>query len=264
MDLGTRGQDQFRAGHYPPQNVGVERAPSAPKLRDQLEACQTLDYQPRPVVPAKKNARDRLIAWASTQPSWAIGFLDEVWWSRFALPRLSAWQEKDQPVRLVEQTWQKDDPDPKALACYGVLWQQGLIDEPVRKQMSLRFVTGRPVSAITTQFLEWCCTRLQAQHKTSWLLIWDNASFHVSKMVRTWIREHNRLVKAEGKGVRILPLFLPTKSPWLNPIEPKWVHAKRNVVEHDGLLTAKQLAARVCAYFGCSYEPHLVLPEKVS
>ena len=69
--------------------------------------------------------------------------------------------------------------------------------------------------------------------------------------MRTWIREHNRLVKAEGKGVRILPLFLPTKSPWLNPIEPKWVHAKRNVVEQVGLLTTKQLAQRVCSYFGC-------------
>ena len=110
------------------------------------------------------------MAWASTQPGWAIGFLDEVWWSRFALPRLSAWQEKDQPMRLVEQTWQKGDPDPKALACYGVLWQQGPIDKPVRKQMSLRFVSGRPVSALTTQFLEWCCSQLQAQNKTSWLL----------------------------------------------------------------------------------------------
>jgi hypothetical protein len=36
------------------------------------------------------------------------------------------------------------------------------------------------------------------------------------------------------------------------------------VVEHDELLTAQQLAERVCAYFGCSYEPHLVIPEKVA
>jgi transposase len=83
-------------------------------------------------------------------------------------------------------------------------------------------------------------------------------------MVRTWIREHNSLVKAEGKGVRILPFFLPTKSPWLNPIEPKWVHAKRHVVEQDGLLTAKQLAQRIGSYFGCSYEIHLSLPEQVA
>ena len=83
-------------------------------------------------------------------------------------------------------------------------------------------------------------------------------------MPPAWIREHNQQVKQTGKGVRILPLLLPTQSPWLNPIEPKWVHGKRNVVEHDGLLTAQQLAERVCAYFGCSYEPPLSIVEEVA
>ena len=69
-------------------------------------------------------------------------------------------------MRLVEQPWRKDDPDPKALACYGVLWQQGTPEAPDRSQMWLRFVTGRPVSAITIQFLEWCCARLSKQGKT--------------------------------------------------------------------------------------------------
>jgi transposase len=223
-----------------------------------------LDYQPRSPISAKKNARDRLIAWASTQPDWAIGFLDEVWWSRFALPSLSAWQSVEEPVRLVEQVWQKNDPDAKALACYGVLWQQGPLTDPLRQQMSLRFVDGRPVSAITTQFLDWICTRLQAQGKRKWLLIWDNASWHYSKIVKTWIREHNQTVKQENKGVRILPFFLPTKSPWLNPIEPRWVHAKKTVVEPNRLLTAKELAQRVCTHFSCPYEPHLFLVEEVA
>ncbi len=205
-----------------------------------------------------------MIAWASSQPDWAIGFLDEVWWSRFALPRLHAWQDEDHPVRLVEQSWQKGDPDPKALACYGVLWQEGTPDEPQRDQMWLRFVTGRPVSAISIQFLDWCCERLAAQGKRNWLLIWDNASWHKSLMVRTWIREHNQQVKQTGKGVRILPFLLPTQSPWLNPIEPKWVHGKKAVVEPNSLLTAQQLAERICSHFGCSYEPHLVIPEKVA
>jgi len=205
-----------------------------------------------------------LIAWASQQPAWAIGFLDEVWWSRFALPRMSAWQDAEHPIRLVEQSWKKEDPDPKALACYGVLWQEGTPEDPQRDQMWLRFVSGRPVSAITTQFLDWCCERLAAQGKHNWLLIWDNASWHKSQAVRNWIREHNQQVKQTGKGVRILPFLLPTQSPWLNPIEPKWVHGKRNVVEHEGLLTAHQLAERICAYFGCSYEPHLSIPEKVA
>jgi len=205
-----------------------------------------------------------LIAWASTQPHWAIGYLDEVWWSRFALPRMHGWQDEDHALRLVEQPWHKGDPDPKALACYGILWQRGPAEKPIRDQMSLRFVTGRPVSDITTQFLQWGCEQLQARGKTAWLLIWDNASWHVSKLVRTWIREHNAQVKAEGKGVRILPCFLPTKSPWLNPIEPKWVHGKRAVVEPGGLLSAQQLAERICSHFGCSYESHLVIPEKVA
>lgn len=72
---------------------------------------------------------------------------------------------------------------------------------------------------ITTQFLDWCCTALEKQGKTAWLLIWDNASWHYSKIGRTWLREHNQQVKLMRKGVRILPLFLPKQSPWLNPIE---------------------------------------------
>ncbi len=207
------------------------------------------------------------MTWASQEPqalTWAIGFLDEVWWSRFALPAASAWQDPEEPLHFVEQRWQKADPDAKALACYGVLWQRGPADAPIRDQMSVRFVDGRPVSDITTQFLDWCCTELEAQGKRAWLLIWDNASWHYSKLVRTWIRDHNQQVKASGKGVRILPLFLPTQSPWLNPIEPKWVHGKRAVVEPNALLSATQLAERICAYFHCSYETHLAIQEKVS
>lgn len=114
------------------------------------------------------------------------------------------------------------------------------------------------------QFLQWRCTYLQARGKTSWLLIWDNASFHVSKMARTWICEHNRQVKQEGKGVHILPFFPPTKSPWLNPIELKWVHAKRAMVEPNGLLSAQLLAERICAHFDCSYESPLSIVEEVA
>jgi hypothetical protein len=71
-------------------------------------------------------------------------------------------------------------------------------------------------------------------------------------------------VKLTGKGVRMLPFLLPTQSPWLNPIEPKWVHGKRQVVELDGVLSARQLAERICAYFGCSYEPHLIISEEAA
>jgi transposase len=82
--------------------------------------------------------------------------------------------------------------------------------------------------------------------------------------VRSWIRTHNQTVKHTAKGVRIVRCPLPTKSPWLNPIEPKWVHGKRAVSEPDRLLSAAELEARVYAYYGCAWETHLCMPKKVA
>ncbi len=96
-------------------------------------------------------------------------------------------------------------------------------------QSWLRIVDGRPVSDITTQFLSWSSLRLEAMGKKALLLIWDNACWHKSKFVKDWIAAHNRQVKNSGSeaGVRIVPCLLPKKSPWLNPIEPKWIRGKR-------------------------------------
>lgn len=186
-----------------------------------------------------------------------LGFGDETWWSRLAQPSLRTWTAPDQPLRLVEQTVAKDDPDPKALACSGLLRTDC-------DRIWLRFVDGRPVSAITPQFLDWCCARLAQEGKRALLLVWDNASWHISQTVRSWIRAHNQEVKRTGRGVRLLPCCLPVKSPWLNPIEPHWVHGKRSVAEPDRLLPATELADRICAYFGCLHEAHLTIPEKVA
>ena len=154
----------------------------------------------------------------------------------------------------------KADPDPQALACYGVLLRQ--VGEAER--VWLRFVNGRPVRVITAQFLGWCCTRLTAAGVRVWVLIWDNASWQVRKRVRAWIRLHNRPVKRGGQGVRIVVCYRPVKSPWLNPMEPKWVHGKRAIVEPARLLSAHEVADRVCAYVGCSHEPHLTIPDKAA
>jgi len=128
--------------------------------------------------------------------------------------------------------------------------------------MWLRFVDGRPVSAVTVAFLAWCAQQAQAQGKRAVLLVWDNASWHLSQSVRSWLRAHNRQVKQTGQGVRLLPCFLPIKSPWLNPIEPKWLHSKKRVVEPARLLSAAELAERVCASFACPHHPHLLAPPK--
>jgi len=157
----------------------------------------------------------------------------------------------------VEQTVAKDDPDKQALACYGLLL-------PALGEVWLRFLDGRPVSAVTTAFLGWCCREAAARGKTALLLVWDNATWPNSKEVRAWVRAHNRQVKASGRGVRLVACQLPIKRPWLNPIAPRWVHTKRKVVEPDRLLPARELAERVCDALGCVYHDHLPIPEKAA
>ena len=190
-----------------------------------------------------------------------MGWEDEVWWSRLAQPALHTWAPDVQAWRLVEQARPKADPEPQALACYGLLVRH-VPQQP--EQMLLRFVERRPVSTETTAFLAWCSEQLAAQGLTAVLLIWDNASWHISHEVRTWLRQHNRRVKQTGQGVRIVACRLPSKSPWLNPIEPKWVHGKRAIVEPDRLLSAREIRERVYAYYGCAEEAHQVISEKAA
>ena len=216
---------------------------------------------PDPDYVRKKNRRDSLIRLVLAHPTWALGFLDEVWWSRLAQPDQHRWVDGADKTRLQELERSKEDVDPKALTCYGVLLRRR---PQFADQMFLRFVDGRPVSAVTIDFLQACCEELTAQAIPALVLIWDNASWHKSQAVRAWMRSHNQTVKQTGKGVRILPCLLPSKSPWLNPIEAKWVHGKRNVSEADRILSTGELEARVCAYYRAPLSPHLVMPTKVA
>lgn len=217
-----------------------------------------MDRESRSRVREEKGALKRLIRLAQSNPEWVLGYEDETWWSRFEQPSLHSWAEAGEPMRLLQKEARKDEPDPKALSCYGLYLPE------LGRSTWLRFVDGRPVSAITTQFLRWSCARLEELDKKALLLIWDNASWHTSKEVRSWITEHNRGVKRSRRGVRIVACLLPKKSPWLNAIEPKWIHGKRKVVEPEGLLDAEQLAERVCKVFGCVHEPHLAIPQEVA
>jgi hypothetical protein len=81
-------------------------------------------------------------------------------------------------------------------------------------------------------------------------------SWHVSHRVRAWIGAHNRLARAKG-GIRIVTCRLPSKSPWLNRIEPSWVHGKRAIHEPERPLTIAEVMERVCTYYGCEQLPPL-------
>jgi hypothetical protein len=207
-----------------------------------------LDHQPRSPICVQKTHRDRLIRLATQHPDWVLGFAAATWWSRLAQPALRSWTEGP-PLRLIEQDCPKEDPAPNALACYGLL----RLDS---HEVLRRFVDGRPVSHVTTALLAWLCQRLAVERKRVLVLLWDNASWHISREVRTWVRAPTQQVKQHG-GIRLLIWRLPIKSPWLNPIAPHGVHGKRAIVEPARLLSATEIMTRVCAYFGCEHAEHL-------
>ena len=134
-----------------------------------------------------------MIRLADAHPEWVLGYQDETWWSRLALPAMHGWASEDRPLRLVERAVPKGDTDPKALSCYGLLRAD-------TGRMMLRFVSGRPVSQVTEDYLGWVCERLQAEGKKALLLVWDNAAWHVSKRVRAWIKTHNKKARSSPSG----------------------------------------------------------------
>jgi hypothetical protein len=52
---------------------------------------------------------------------------------------------------------------------------------------------------------------------------------------------------------------LPIKSPWLNPIEPEWVHGKQRAVEPARRLTPDEPEARVYDALGADHADHLTM-----
>lgn len=155
----------------------------------------------------------------------------------------------DKPLRMGQREAAKEDIEPKAIACYGLLRKD-------TEQVRVRFLEARPISEVTILFLEWIVEELEKEEKKALFLIWDNATWHKSEKVLRWIREHNRTAKKSG-GVRIIRCQLPTKSPWLNPIEPHWMHGKKAICEPTGALTKEMIEQRVCEYFNTEQLPRL-------
>jgi hypothetical protein len=62
-------------------------------------------------------------------------------------------------------------------------------------------------------------------------------------------------------GCHLIVCRLPSKNLWLNPIEPKWVHGKRAVVEPARVLSITELMQRVCAYDQCELTDPIAQPD---
>jgi hypothetical protein len=75
---------------------------------------QAMDHPPDPLYERKTSfASDRLMEVAEANSgTWTVGFLDECWWSRVALPTLSSFTEESKLLRLLQRS-PKTIPSPK-------------------------------------------------------------------------------------------------------------------------------------------------------
>ena len=118
----------------------------------------------------------------------------------------------------------------------------------------------RPNSDETIQFLHWIVLGAAALRRKVVVLIWDNASWHVGRKVKRWIRRYNLNAKRTGKP-RLLVWALPKRSPWLNPIEPHWMHAKQRICEpSNDDLSPYQLRQRIFQALRASFIASLSQP----
>ena len=93
---------------------------------------------------------------------------------------------------------------------------------------------------------------LLANHPTGTVYVtWDNASTHEDDEVDDVVRA------AAG---RLVLLYLPTYSPWLNPIEMLWRHFRREVTHCELFASVKALLAAAADFFARhNREPHKTL-----
>ena len=148
--------------------------------------------------------------------------------------------DPEHPIRLIRRTAPRGTRD-KAISCFGALCEE-------LGKVFLDFAQGHPNSEQMWSFIIKLLALARQLGREVLVLIWDNAPWHTSKRIRQWIHWYNQCAKLTG-DVRLLVFWLPKKSPWLNPIEPRWGHVKKHVCEPSGELAMAELIRRICAYF---------------
>lgn len=82
---------------------------------------------------------------------------------------------------------------------------------------------------------------LLAKHRSETVYVaWDNANTHGDDEVEAVLR---------GAAGRLVLLYLPTYSPWLNPIEMLWRHFRREVTHCELFDSVDALIAATGAFF---------------
>jgi transposase len=176
-----------------------------------------------PEYEKKKKHRDRAIEAALSDEDYDLEFADESWFvahdsDGIMNPQMgSAWTPEGDTVK-VPSSRKKGKTTVSVYA--GMSIKSG--------QINYRF-TNKNNTDETIEYLKMRSEQCKAKGLKRLYIVWDNASFHVSKRLKSWRREHNRCVRKCG-GTLIHFVMLPSKSPWLNPIEAVFRWLKRRAL----------------------------------
>lgn len=176
-----------------------------------------------PEYEKKKRHRDRAMEAALSNEDFDLEFADESWFvahtpQGIMNPQMgSAWSESGETVKVASS---RSKGKTKVSIYAGMSIKTG--------QINYRF-TEKNNTDQTIEYLKMRSEQCKAQGLSRLYIVWDNASFHVSKKLKEWRKEHNRNVRSNG-GTLIHFVLLPSKSPWLNPIEAVFRWLKRRVL----------------------------------
>jgi len=185
----------------------------------------------------KKARRDNILAWARQDPSIIVVYQDESWFSgnpkpvgQYGRAGHPADAALDKPAHKFKGAW-------VLYAAYEAL--TGHVQRAYAPRCNQTYVR---------QQLEALLAQYQAAGKRVLVVIWDNASWHTAKALRRWYYRYNQQAKREGL-IRLLLVALPSRSPWLNPLEPVFGQAKRHVVGGRAVPQPSQLKHKTERYF---------------
>ncbi|MBA4062603.1 MAG: hypothetical protein C0501_02630 [Isosphaera sp.] len=171
-----------------------------------------------------------------------VGFRDETRRTRRARPGPPAGAGGD-PHRPGASARDPEGGGPEAVAGDGV-------SRPGTGGAVLRCRDRRPVGAATGDSLARACGAVAAEGKTVFVRVRGAAARHLGRRVRR-----------ARTGCRIRACGRPVEAPRPNPVEPKWQHGRRAVVEPDRKLTPDELRPRVCDDFKCPHDAPLPKPQ---
>lgn len=187
---------------------------------------------PDPHYALHKSQRDRLLALAWAAPDGAAVWVDQSWFARWPY-RYRAWAARRKGPR-VAQRWGEAV---QTTALYAALEDQ-------RQESWLGWSEGQPNTTNTLRFLEELLAHHCAQGRRFIVLLWDRAPWHTSQGTRRWIRQYNHRAKREGL-TRLLVCYLPTRSPWLMPLEAVFGWVKHRVLGPRQFETLTELRTAV-------------------